>query len=76
MLKTIFCLSALLALGSVTGYANENHNHFQFSEAKEEIAVENLVATAQTAEEVASDVLTEITQTLAGCPNCPRNPKV
>lgn len=67
MLKTIICLSAFLMAGSVASYANENVNKVE--------AREVLVTSAQSAEDVASDVLTEITQILAGCPNCPRNPK-
>jgi hypothetical protein len=66
MLKTIICLSAFLMVGSVASYANENVDVVEVSE---------VLAYNQAEEDAASDVLTDITQILAGCPNCPRNPK-
>ena len=53
-------------VGSVACYADEN---------VDEVEVTEVLAYTSAEEDNASDVLTDITQILAGCPNCPRNPK-
>ncbi len=75
MLKLMICLSAFLMVSSVASYANENENTLKSKELATEILKDSIAANEQTPEEIASDVLTEITQTLVGCPNCPRNPR-
>ena len=73
MLKTLFCLSAFLTLG--TAAHAEFNSQQAFNEAVgEKIMFENAVA-RQDAQDAADDALNEVTDRLAGCPNCPRNPK-
>lgn len=71
MSKIIICLSAFLMVGSAASYASENAIEPNVTE----VLIDGIAAKEQTAEEIADDVLTEITQTLVGCPRCPRNPK-
>ena len=67
MLKTILCLSAFLSLGSAA-YACEDQDSL-------EIGGGGTFAYRESQEDMASDVLDEITQILVRCPHCPGNPK-